>query len=118
MRNFEIVKRGKYIFIQSTSYNSPINSLEQIATTLRKNRYEGKVVFDLLLATGNTSNRFLITKFENKKFETSSFRKTQIPVRIRKEIVIYYKRHSEFLSNSILSANIISKINNEKCLDE
>jgi hypothetical protein len=113
MRNFEIVKRGKYIFIQSTSYNSPINSLEQIATTLRKNRYEGKVVFDLLLATGNTSNRFLITKFE-----TSSFRKTQIPVRIRKEIVIYYKRHSEFLSNSILSANIISKINNEKCLDE
>jgi hypothetical protein len=118
MRNFEIVRRGHYIFIQSTSYNNPINSLDQIAKELRRNKYEGSVVFDLLLATGNTSNRFLLTKFTNKKFETSFFQKTQISIRLRKEIFIYYKKNSEYLSNSILSKTVISKIINENYLDE
>lgn len=118
MRNFEIIKRGHYIFIQSTSYNNPINNLDQIAKELRKNRYEGSVVFDLLLATGNTSNRFLLTKFTNRKFDTSSFQKTQISIKLRKEIFIYYKNNSDYLSNSILSKSVISKIINENYLDE
>jgi hypothetical protein len=111
MRNFEIIMRGQYIFIQSISYINPINELKDIAHELHTIKYEGEVIFDLLLANGNTSNRFLISKFIDKRFEMKSFKKTIISQDIRNEIANYYKNHSDYLSNSILTSSMIEEIN-------
>lgn len=117
MKKFEIIKRGNYMFIQSVSYNNPINNLDLVAKELRKYKYEGNVIFDLLLSTGNTSNRFLVSKFLNKNFDKNSFKKAKISPRVKNEITIYYKDHIEFLKNSILPKSIIQKIVNENYLE-
>lgn len=118
MRNFELIKRGNYMFVQTVNYNNPINSLNEVTTELIKLNFEGSVVFDLLLANGNTSARFLKSNFINRKFEMSSFKKTIISKRTRKEIIIYYKTNKSYLNNSILSPSLIRNILNERCLDE
>lgn len=118
MANFELIQRGEYMFVQSINYNNPINDLNEISKKLACTNYEGEVVFDLLLTNGNSSGRFLISVFINRKFEMRSFKKTIISKNIRKEIIIYYKNNQNFLSNSILSRTIIDKILDEKLINE
>lgn len=118
MKNFDIIKRGDFLFVQSISYNNPINDLVDIANELHKIKYEGEVVFDLLLINGNCSNRFILSKFLNKQFEMKSFKKTNIAIDIKQEIILYYKNHKEYLSDSILSSSTISAIINERYLPE
>ncbi|SNR71864.1 type II toxin-antitoxin system RnlB family antitoxin [Flavobacterium sp. ov086] len=101
------------MFVQSVNYNNPINQLNEISKELVYFNFEGKVVFDLLLTNGNSSGRFLISSFTNSKFEMSSFRKTVVAKNIRNEIIIYYKKNQEYLSNSILSKKTIQSILNE-----
>lgn len=106
------------MFVQSISYANPINELKDIANELQLFRYEGEVIFDLLLTNGNTSNRFLISKFTKRKFVMKSFKKTNIGTDIKREIILYYKNHVEYLSNSILSSSTISAIINERFVSE
>lgn len=114
MKNFEIIKRGDCMFVQSISYISPINSLMEITNELYLLNYEGNVVFDLLLTNGDSTNRFLISKFSNKQFLMKSFKKTEIPLTIMADVVEYYKDHPEFLSKSILTNSMINRILNSK----
>jgi len=118
MRNFEIIKRGNYMFVQSVNYNNPINNLNEVASELIKSNFEGNVIFDLLLANGNSSTRFLKSNFVNRKFEMTSFQKTIISQSTRKEIIIYYKIHKSYLRDSVLPPRIIDDILNERCFDE
>jgi hypothetical protein len=118
MRNFEIIKRGNNMFVQSINFYNPINELIDIANELHAFEYEGVVIFDLLLTNGNSSNRFLISSFINREFVIKSFRKTHISKDIRNEITLYYKNHKEYLSNSVLSTSTISEIINEIYLDK
>jgi hypothetical protein len=117
MNNFELIKRGKYMFVQSVNYNNPINNLNEITRELICYKFEGKVIFDLLLANGNSSGRFLISSFNNKNFEMKTFRKTVVSKGIRKEILIYYKKNRNYLSNSILTQNTIQSILDEQYLN-
>ena len=116
MRNFELIKRGNCMFVQSLNYNNPINDLNEISKELVLSDFEGSVVFDLLLTNGNSSGRFLISSFYNKRFEMKSFKKTIVAKQIRKEIIIYYKKNRHYLSNSVLSPNTIEMIIKEEYL--
>jgi hypothetical protein len=112
MKNFEIIKRENHIFVQSINYTNPINNLCEIAEELSIYNYEGEVYFDLLLTNGNSSNRFLLSRFINRTFDMKSFKKTSISSRLKQEITFYYKSHREYLSNSILTPSIIDEIVN------
>ena len=98
------------MFVQSINYVNPVNELKDIANELYAYKYEGEVIFDLLLSNGNSSNRFLISKFINHKFVIKSFKKAIISQDIRNEIANYYKNHSDYLSNSILTSFMIEEI--------
>lgn len=98
------------MFVQSINYANPVNELKDIANELYAHKYEGEVIFDLLLTNGNSSNRFLISKFINRKFVMKSFKKTDIPKDIRKEITLYYKNHKDYLSNSISSLSMLGNV--------
>jgi hypothetical protein len=114
MKNFEIIKRGKCMFVQSISYINPMNSLIEITNELYLINYEGKVVFDLLLTNGDSTNRFLISKFSNNQFVMKSFKKTEMPLSIIEDAVEYYRNHPEFLSKSILTNSTVNEILNSK----
>lgn len=116
MANFELIKRGKYMFVQSVNYNNPINNLNEITKKLVCYKFEGKVIFDLLLTNGNSSGRFLISSFTKKHFEMNTFKKTVISKSVRKDILIYYKKNQEYLSKSVLTQNTIQSILNEQYL--
>ena len=117
MKTFDIIKRDKYIFIQSVCYKNPINNLDEVSSKLEKIRYTGIVIFDLLLINGSSSNRFLCSNYNN-GFNMKSFKKITLPHETRKEIILYYKQHKSYLYNSNLSSVLINKILKEKCLDE
>lgn len=118
MKNFELIKRDEYMFVQSINYNNPINDLNEISKELESSNFEGKVVFDLLLTNGNSSGRFLVSIFHNSKFEMKSFKKTIVAKKILKDIIIYYQNNRKYLSNSVLSSNTVDMIIKEEYLIE
>jgi hypothetical protein len=106
MMAFEIRKIEKpynIYLILSNSYNSPIEHLEQIETNLR-NSYSGRVIFDLLLSNGNSSNRFIEAKFDGEKFDYTSFRiLPEVDREIKEVSASYYRNNENFLQSSIVS---------------
>jgi hypothetical protein len=105
MKNYEIHKNkiGDYPFvIFSTSYVSPIENIMDIEQELGFH-FKGKVLFDLLLSNGVSSNRFVEADYDGEKFDYSSFKTlNQVGLEIKKESSEFYRTHTEFLTNSIL----------------
>lgn len=107
MRTFEIRKindlNAYSSLIFSTCYLNPLDNLCEIEEIL-KSQGQGKVLFDLLLSNGNTSNRFIEAVFDGEKFITSSFK---IPKCIDKSIKElssqYYKDNEQFWNSNIVS---------------
>ena len=106
------------MFVQSLSYNNPINALNEITSELRIANFEGVVIFDLLLTNGNSSGRFIESIFAKQQFHKNTFQKTTVPKPIRKEIIFYYKKNKRYLANSVLSQTSINFIINEQCLEK
>ncbi|MGO4348141.1 type II toxin-antitoxin system RnlB family antitoxin [Paenibacillus sp. MCAF9] len=106
LKNYEIQKSGNnegYPFIIfSTSYMSPIDDIICIEHDLQS-QYKGKVLFDLLLSNGVSSNRFVEAEFNGEHFDYSSFKTLRsVCIAIKKESTEFYKNHTDFLENSTL----------------
>lgn len=106
MKNYEIQRFdniGEYPFvIFSTSYVSPIETIMDIEQDLEA-LFKGKVLFDLLLSNGVSSNRYLEANFDGKQFDYSSFRSiNEIDTEIKKESCEFYRKNKGLLENSIL----------------
>ncbi|MFJ5717291.1 type II toxin-antitoxin system RnlB family antitoxin [Neobacillus sp. NPDC093127] len=105
MKNYEIQKLNydDYPFvIYSTSYVNPIEDIDHIEEEL-KLLFKGKVIFDLLLSNGASSNRFVEAEFDGDKFNYNSFKALpEIDNCIAKLSSDFYRRHSDLLENSIL----------------
>lgn len=88
--------------IFSTSYEDPFDDIEYIEKEL--NTFSGKVLFDLLLSNGLSSNRFVEAQFENGHFDTSSFKVLKdINDELKSEIAKFYMENQHVLDNSILN---------------
>lgn len=87
--------------IFSTSYLNPLDNLCDIETDL-KGTNPGKVLFDLLLFNGFSSNRYIEAYFNGKHFVLSSFRPVKVDSNIKKESGSFYQKNRELLNNSIL----------------
>ncbi|MDD0822344.1 type II toxin-antitoxin system RnlB family antitoxin [Bacillus cereus] len=106
MKNYQLqksceIEQYPYI-VYSVSYISPIEELPDIAEEL-KNHFQGKVLFDLLLSNGISSNRFLEAEFDGVTFNYSSFKSlSNVNELIKKGSSMFYQSNIEFLENSVL----------------
>ncbi|SQC40077.1 Uncharacterised protein [Clostridium sporogenes] len=77
MENYEIIKirHSEYeCIIFSQSYETPFSYLDKICDELKNyNLFNCKVVFDMLLNIGNTSERFAEARFDGECFIDSTF---------------------------------------------
>ncbi len=87
-----------------TSVESPLFCITEIAKKLDENK-EAKVLFDQLLQTGNSDNRFLMIEFKNGNFELSSatcINPQTINDGIKSQITDFLRQNPQILKYSIL----------------
>jgi hypothetical protein len=90
--------------IWSVCYISPTEHLDAIAQTLSELEFHGTVIFDLLLANGNTPNRFVGAFFDGTTFRLDSFTQIESGLgEIRQFSLDFYHQHPELLENSVLT---------------
>ncbi|MGG0569098.1 type II toxin-antitoxin system RnlB family antitoxin [Priestia megaterium] len=108
MKNYEIqelnVIEGYSHVIYSTSHVNPVKELKEIAEDLKSHfEVKGKVLFDLLLSNGVSSNRFLEAEFDGLAFNRSSFKSlNDVNQLIKKESSEFYQKNLDFVENSVL----------------
>ncbi len=74
MKNFEVIKLNdsEYDYmVMATTCISPISTLTDIQNELEDK--SGKIIFDLTLINGTSSNRYISASFENGIFDRRSF---------------------------------------------
>ena len=93
--------------ILSTSYFNPLDDLGQLEEELRVSlgdNFLGKILFDLLLSNGNSSNRFIEATFNGKAFDYSSFKiPSNVDLKIKKLSSSYYSNNELFNNSAIVS---------------
>ena len=57
----------------SVSHHSPTEQLDSIAKELLKKQFKGIVIFDMLLSSGNTKQRYFESMFNGTNFLNESF---------------------------------------------
>lgn len=106
------IKKKYEAIIFSTSFLSNISQKGEIMKIVQKNQIKGCVLFDFLLANGNSFNRFLEVEFAENKIK-----KISIPVNIDKEIkelsLEFYHKNIEKLDFALLHPILIEKIKNK-----
>lgn len=107
MKTFEIKKiedQDNICLVLSKSYINPIDDLGLIEKELRQG-FVGKVIFDLMLSNGNSSNRFMEAMFDGQKFDYSSFKITDVDMRIKKISAGYYQENPHLLEGNYVLSN-------------
>jgi hypothetical protein len=106
MRTYEIQKLHDETYpyiVLSTSFNNPLDEINCIEVELKDN-YIGKVIFDLLLTNGLSSNRFIEAQFDGAKFDKSSFKSIKIiDDFIKAQLIEFYKNNVQYVDKSVLS---------------
>lgn len=97
---------SKYdVVVLAESFESPLESLEEVAEALRSYQYVGKrILFDSLLSIGNNEERFVEAYFEE-DFLYDSFKYVKIlkTDNLRKDSALFFRNHSSILENSVLT---------------
>ncbi|WP_419785424.1 type II toxin-antitoxin system RnlB family antitoxin [Pseudodesulfovibrio sp.] len=102
MRKTDQPEYGYVIF--SASHLSPFEQLGQLETELAQKGYEGPVLIDLLLTTGNRTSRFHETSFNGKSLALNSLQPARhIREELSKFIKGFYLKHISKLDTSILT---------------
>jgi hypothetical protein len=105
MKTYELQKipDSSYPYIVlSTSYRNPLEEISTIENEL-KNNFQGRVIFDLLLSNGCSSNRFLEAEFDGKHFKYTSFKPVDCVDEIIKDIVSsFYQNNMDYVNESVL----------------
>lgn len=95
----------KYLVL-STSFETPLTYLEEIDEELAHCDGKYKVIFDLLLSIGNTSERFIEAMFDGESLIKTSFDYIEISKQseLRKLTTQILKENSDLLENSVLNS--------------
>lgn len=114
MKNFDIItlEKQNIVLVLILDCESPFDHLQEIAEELKRNKYEGTVVFDELLHSGNNDERFIICNYAEGSFVTDSFQFYSVPKQhtIRGYMNAYLKEDSESLRVSGLGSRQIGLI--------
>lgn len=95
------------VIIFSNSYETPLLYLEDISNELKaQNLSNCKVVFDMLLCRGNTTERYTEAIFDGERFVNSSFKYVKVDKKneLRKIALDFFKSDISILENSILTS--------------
>lgn len=95
------------VIIFSNSYETPLLYLEDISNELKaQNLSNCKVVFDMLLCRGNTTERYTEAIFDGERFVNSSFKYVKVDKKneLRKIALDFFKSDISMLENSILTS--------------
>lgn len=87
----------------STSYLNPLDDLDELEDTLG-NEFCGKILFDLLLSNGNSSNRYIEANYNGKSFDYASFKiPNTIDKKVRDISTYFYSNNEQFLNSNVVS---------------
>lgn len=109
MCQFKIVPLEKELYdaiIFSESYESPLAYLDEVTEEIKKQHMTNvKILFDVLLCMGNTSERFVEAFFDGKEFNLESFRVVELKKNdtLRQFCTSFFFENSELLEYSILT---------------
>ena len=105
MKAYDIIqidKEYKYV-VFATSYENPINQLDDIENELRNKKYSGEVLFDLLLCNGMSSNRYLVMNFDGEYFDVFSSKVIKNLSKVTERYLYnYFKDKPLQIKNSVL----------------
>lgn len=105
MKAYDIIefnKDYKYV-VFATSYENPIDELDEIENELLEKKYSGEVLFDLLLCNGMNSSRYMEMYFDGEYFEISTSKSLNKPSdSIEKYIYEYLKERPILIERSVL----------------
>ncbi|MBA3026708.1 MAG: hypothetical protein FP820_09945 [Sulfurimonas sp.] len=94
------------MLILSTSYHSPTEQLNSIEKELIKKKFEGKVLFDMLLSNGNSEQRFFETSFMNNVINLNNIINISNQVdEIKEASRRFYLKHFDLVENSHVLSN-------------
>lgn len=116
MKEYNILKINNQdykVIIFSNSYETPLSYLEDISSELKNQSVPNcKVIFDMLLCRGNTTERYTEAIFNGKEFIKSSFKYVKIDKKneIRKIAIDFINSNISILNNSILTSLQIKMI--------
>ncbi|RYM59473.1 hypothetical protein BSQ98_21155 [Serratia liquefaciens] len=101
------------MIVVATGYSNPLSCLSAVAKRLESEAFKGDVLFDLLCSNGFESNRFASISFDGKSFARNTFSvidEHNLPNELVKKQNTFLSEHSDFLSNSVLSRNEVSRL--------
>lgn len=76
MKNYNLLKVDNEKFsmlVVMQTYEAPFQYLDDISDYLKEERYNGYVLIDELLHSGNNEERFISGYFDGKKFDLNTF---------------------------------------------
>lgn len=101
---YQIERVSDYtIVVFSMTYINPISYLSTIEKDLGKLDFSGKIIFDLLLSNGNSSNRFVEANVNNSKIDRRSMKvigHSSLESSFVKKTREFYKSHQSILDSS------------------
>jgi hypothetical protein len=102
---FKIIKVDKYAVVLINNNCRITEVLNDVETTIKKKKYYGNVIFDLLLSNG-LNNRFFEIPFENERLSVNKIKKVAQP-----DNKLINKANKYYLENvNIINEAIISRI--------
>lgn len=108
--NFEVIslEKTEYDFVVfSKSIESPLHNIPAICSAIKEQYpYECKIMFDMLLSIGNTSDRFVEAKFDGECIivETITSKKIAKKSDLRQIGLNYLLNNDAILERSILTS--------------
>ena len=108
MKNFEIINLAvpNRILVLIYTSESPFSYIKEIANSLEEIGFNGTVIIDELLHSGNNDERFIECIYKDGEFSNESFSFINVPKQnhLHKYICDYLRNDYEYLSLSGLSS--------------
>lgn len=118
MKNFELIPidREEFVLvILPTSYYEPLSNISDLVEFL-KDSYKSpmRLMFDFIISSGNTNERFAEAFFNGEGIVAESFRSVLVPkdAMVRKTVSDFLKTRNYYLTSSVLNSvqkNLITK---------
>ncbi|VAW66701.1 hypothetical protein MNBD_GAMMA10-180 [hydrothermal vent metagenome] len=95
--------------VTATAGYEPLDKLPDLEIELRKKKFKGTVVFDLLYFNGLCDNRFIEIIFDGHEFNRASYKiSRKIDSVIQAHQNLFFSSHPGLLASSVLSSQEVN----------